>query len=322
LRVAVNQTRRRLQAELQSYVALQGWGQVGLAKFLREQSLELDEIYRRSGRSGWTALRRDAGLLQSPDQPEDEYFGRRFLGLLHIDDPEQLDLLTKVADPSTEYRHLGKAEQQRLQMLAYQIDGNQNQIGLGEAFLGRLHASHDIREELNELGRVLQSKHTLMFHPIPGLEDTPLCLHAAYGSREILTAVEWLTPERRMPFKAGVLALHHRRVELLFVTLDKSAGFHDRIAYHDYAISTERFHWQSQNSAGPGTTAGKRYVDSPRNGWTFQLFVRQTKGAPYRACGPVELESHLGSKPMSIVWKLKVPLPARLFQEFSVLRGS
>jgi hypothetical protein len=104
--------------------------------------------------------------------------------------------------------------------------------------------------------------------------------------------------------------------------LDKSEGFHDRIAYHDYAISAERFHWQSQNSAGPETNAGRRYLGSPSNGWSFQLFVRSRKGDPYRACGPVTLESSEGAKPMSIVWQLTVPLAPRLFQQFSVLRGS
>jgi hypothetical protein len=67
--------------------------------------------------------------------------------------------------------------------------------------------------------------------------------HAAYGAREVLTAVGWLTAARRAPFQAGVLPLTSRKTELLFVTLDKSEGYHDRIAYHDYAISAERFHW-------------------------------------------------------------------------------
>lgn len=50
-------------------------------------------------------------------------------------------------------------------------------------------------------------------------------------------------------------------------------------------------------------------------------FVRRRKGGPYRACGPVTLERAEGTKPMSIFWKLFIPLPVRLFQEFSVLRG-
>lgn len=130
------------------------------------------------------------------------------------------------------------------------------------------------------------------------------------------------TTARRTPFQAGVLALQDRKVELLFVTLDKLEGYHERIAYHDYAISTECFHWQSQNSAGPETMAGRRYLESLANGWGFQLFVRRNKGNPYRACGPVMLENWEGEKPISIIWRLSVPLPIRLFQEYSILRGS
>jgi hypothetical protein len=67
--------------------------------------------------------------------------------------------------------------------------------------------------------------------------------------------------------------------------------------------------------------SGRRYLESPDNGWQFQLFVRSRKGEPYWACGTLALESAQGDRPMSIVWRLKVPLPVRLFREFSVLRG-
>jgi len=322
LRTAINQSWRRLRAELQSYVALRGRATVRLADFLREQAIQPDELYRNQGRSGWTALQRDAGLLTSPEGPEDEYFGHRFTDLLHCDDPEQVDLLLRFGEPTVSYQTLSERERLRLQVLAYQVDGQHHQTGSGEAFLARLSQSPEIRSELGELGGVLQARGNLRFRPVPGLSDVPLCLHAGYGIREIMTAVGSLTAERRTPFQAGVLALHNRKVELLFVTLDKSEGFHDRIAYRDYAISAKRFHWQSQNAAGPSTTAGQRYLESPGNGWSFQLFVRQSKGKPYRACGPVVLQTAEGEKPMSIEWKFDVPLPVHLFQEFSVLRGA
>ncbi|MEZ5643632.1 MAG: DUF3427 domain-containing protein [Burkholderiaceae bacterium] len=60
--------------------------------------------------------------------------------------------------------------------------------------------------------------------------------------------MRWLTASRRVPFQAGTLSLLSRQTELLFVTLDKSEGYHDRIAYHDYAISAECFHRQSQTA--------------------------------------------------------------------------
>jgi hypothetical protein len=121
-----------------------------------------------------------------------------------------------------------------------------------------------------------------------------------------------------------VLRLEDRQVELLLVTLDKTSGFHDRIAYHDYAMSPSRFHWQTQNTAGPDTDSGRRYLESDSNGWSFQLFVRVTKDDAYRACGPVKVVNRgdiSGDRPMSIEWTLEVPLPPRLFGEFSVLRG-
>ena len=320
LRKLVQQNWRRLQTELQAYAALRGRSAVRLATFLREQAIGLDELYRSQGRSGWTNLKRDAGLLATPPGAEDGYFGRRFGDLLHVDDPARTDLLLKVAEPGASYAPQGERERQLLQMFAYQVDGQTRQTGSGEDFLQRLRAHPELLAELGEIGEVLQSTSSLQQRAVPGLEDVPLCLHAAYGVREILTAVGWLTAARRTPFQAGVLALHERQVELLFVTLDKREGYHEKIAYHDYAISAERFHWQSQNAAGPETPAGRRYLESPGNGWRFQLFVRTAKGQPYRACGPVTLEQAEGSKPMSIHWRLEVPLPGPLFRAFSILR--
>jgi hypothetical protein len=322
LRKLVQQNWRRLRTELQAYAALWGRTDIRLASFLAEQAIELDDLYRSSGRSGWTNLKRDAGLLSTPAGSEDEYFGRRFGDLLHIDDPARTDLLLSLREPDAAYRARDERHRRLLQMLAYQVDAQQHQKGSGEDFLQRLQHHPEHTAELAELGGVLQARSSLPSQAVPGLEDVPLCLHAAYGIREILTALGWLSPSRRMPFQAGVLALHERKVELLFVTLDKREGYHERIAYRDYAISPELFHWQSQNSAGRQTPAGRRYLDSPGNGWRFQLFVRAAKGTPYRACGPVTLERAEGAKPMSIHWRLGVPLPGRLFGEFSILRGA
>lgn len=321
LRTLVQQNWRRLRTELQAWAALRGRTTLGLADFLHDQALELEDVYRSSGRSGWTALCRDAGLLVSEPGPEEDYFSRRFADLLHVDDPKRLDLMAALGNAAGQLPAADAVTAQGLQMLAYQVDGRHEQSGSGADFAARLARHPALCKELAELAALLQLRSHLVAQPLPGLEDTPLCLHAAYGVREVLTAVGWLTAERRVPFQAGVLALPARQTELLFVTLDKSAGYHDRIAYRDYAISAERFHWQTQNSAGPDTAAGRRYMQSPVNGWDFQLFVRPRPGDAYRACGPVTLESAEGNRPMSIVWRLQVPLPAALFRAFSVLRG-
>lgn len=319
------QSWRRLQTELLSLAALRGRGHVRLADFLTEQGLALEDVYRSAtgqGRSGWTQLKRDAGLLVCEPGPEERYFSRRAADLLHMNDPQRLLLLAKLPRLAADGGCADAREARLVQMLAYQIDGRHEQTGDAAAFLQRLAAHGPVTEELAELGQWLNASAMLADSPLPGLEDTPLVLHARYGIREILTAVGWLTAERRSPFQAGVLALPSRRAELLFVTLDKREGYHERIAYRDHAISTALFHWQTQHSAGPDTPAGQRYLDRSNQRWSFQLFVRERRGEPYHACGPVELDHAEGDRPMSITWRLGVPLPARLFRQFSVLRGA
>ena len=312
---------RRLRTELQTYAALRGNNEVVLADFLREQLLDLDDIYRNGSRSGWTELKRDAGLMVAEPGPEDTYFSRHLGSLRHLDDPRRLDVLRAVGMSSGADAKLLQKAASELQMLAYQIDGTPSQVGGPEAFMQRVAQNPAIGSEMAELADVLLSCSTLSFKPLPGLTDTPLCLHAGYHLREILTAVGYYTATQRTPFRSGKLALANRKTELLFVTLDKSTGYHDRIAYRDYAISAARFHWQTQNNAGPDNASGQRYIESRDNGWHFQLFVRTRKGEAYLACGPVVMESIEGDRPMSIVWRLEQPLPAKWFRKFSILRG-
>ena len=207
-------------------------------------------------------------------------------------------------------------------MLAYQVFPRITDRMTGKVFLERLDGYPHLREELGELADLLAARTELPDRPIPGLPaEWPLLLHGRYEIREILTAVEWLNESRRQPHQSGKVAIEDAKIELLFVTLDKAEGYHDRIAYHDYAISPEIFHWQTQNSAGPDTPAGRRYIESSGNGWRFFLFVRERKESSYAAIGPATQCSVEGDRPMSVHWKLEVPLPMDLFRSFSVLRA-
>ena len=325
LRNLINQNWRRLTGELISYASLSGDRNVRLANFLYDQGLNVEDIYRPSGNSGWSALRRAAGLTVSEAGPEEEYFGRRFAALLHSNDPE---LIASIAHAAKSPSGLldGNAEQEmRLQMLAYQVDGVASRVGSGRAFLERLKGNPSSIDELGQLAEVLEGRALPQSVPVPGLEWTPLCLHGHYRLNEILTAVGFLTAEKRPLFNTGVLRLKDRKVELMFVTLDKRSGFHESIAYHDYAVSPDIFHWQSQNSAAPTTGIGKQYLGSigvQPNGWQFQLFVRSDPDSAYLACGQVVFEESRGARPMNITWRLKIPLPAAAFSHFSVLRAA
>lgn len=317
IQALVGQSWRRLTLELQSYAALRGRANITLADFLREQRLELEDVYRTatgSARSGWTTLKREAGLLVDEGGPDEAYFSRRLASLLHLDDPERIETLAAIGGKGASGPDL------QTLMLAFQVDTGRTRATTAAGFRMKLEQHPFVRAELAELSAVLEARRALIPRKIPGLEELPLYLHASYGIREILTAVGFLNAVQQPAFNSGVLVLKARRIELLFVTLDKEEGFHAGIAYHDYAISADQFHWQTQNSAGPNTMVGKRYLESASNGWQFHLFVRARKSLPYRACGPVTALEVTGNRPMNIVWRLQEALPAQLFREFSVLR--
>ena len=325
LRNLIQQNWRRLIRELLVFVSLHGRSELTLARFLHEQALNLGDVYRNSGRSGWTALRRSAELLVGPEESEETYFGHRFSALLHVDDPEQIALMKALVHADASELAGDPRRALRLQMLAYQVDGTASRTGSGIAFLRRLQQNPHSLAELAELAEALEGNSQVRGTPIPGLEDLPLCLHAHYRISEILTAVGYLTAQQRKRFGEGVLRLPERKTELLFVTLDKRSGYHDAISYQDYALSHALFHWQTQNSCSPHTATGQRYLHSvgeERNGWTFQLFVRTDKDGGYLACGPVVLDHAHGSQPMNITWQLEKALPAAAFAQFSILRAA
>jgi superfamily II DNA or RNA helicase/HKD family nuclease len=325
LRKLIQQNWRRMTAELQAYASLKGAQNLTLAGFLHDQALNIGDIYRTTGNSGWTTLRRDAGLTVSETGPEEEYFSRRFAALLHTNDPAQLALMAKVGVVPLDKLDHGTRDALRLQMLAYQVDGTASRVGSGRTFAQRLQANANSAAEIGELARALEANALPQPMLVPGLNWSTLYLHGHYRLNEILTAVGFLTAERRPFFNTGVLRLKDRKIELMFVTLDKRSGFHETIAYHDYALSHELFHWQSQNSAAPTTAIGQQYIRSvgeQPNGWQFQLFVRVDQDSPYLACGPVTFQESHGERPMNILWKLEVPLPAAAFSQFSVLRAT
>jgi len=107
----------------------------------------------------------------------------------------------------------------------------------------------------------------------------------------------------RMP-QGGILMLKEQKRELLFVTLDKSAkSFSPSTQYRDYWISEELFHWETQAAASHMKASGKRYTESPGNGWRFFLFVREDTEGTYRFYGEVRMKSWEGDRPIGVVWE-------------------
>ena len=145
--------------------------------------------------------------------------------------------------------------------------------------------------------------------------------HAAYTRDEILAGLGHWTLDRRPDVREGVLHMPGTKTDAFFITLNKTAdAYSPTTMYEDYAISDQLFHWQSQSTTSVDSPTGQRYIRHRTMGYTPLLFVREYKqlanglASPYCYLGPAEYVSHEGSRPISIVWRLRQPMPARLLR--------
>lgn len=163
--------------------------------------------------------------------------------------------------------------------------------------------------------------------PFVELEDSfPLMIHSRYTRDQILVALGLSTINKMSHNREGVAQNRELNVEALFINLKKSEeDFSPTTMYDDYAINEMLFHWQSQNQTSSESPKGLSYINQEEKGKTILLFVREarqdadgfTQG--YVFIGPARYVEHEGSRPMSIKWELKEPMPHYLWKDAAKL---
>jgi len=145
-----------------------------------------------------------------------------------------------------------------------------------------------------------------------------LHLHASYTREQVTHAIGKGSFEKPWPSREGFVTVHDRKLDIFFADINKSeADFSPTTMYKDYALSPHLFHWQSQSRTSEDSETGKRYIHHQKLGYTPLLFIRNRNKlsnnltAPYFFAGPLVYHKHEGSKPMSIIWELEHPLPAK-----------
>ncbi|MDP9608462.1 hypothetical protein JOF35_000739 [Streptomyces demainii] len=170
-------------------------------------------------------------------------------------------------------------------------------------------------------------------YPIPLLGEhsgVPLAIHASYSREEILPALGQAELGGFLPgnFREGVKWCEGIQTDALLITLEKDdKDFSPQTRYKDFAMSPDRFHWESQNQTSASSPTGQRYQQHKARGSHVLLFVRRYKKTdiggpqPWMLLGPAEYESHEGSKPMGIVWRLQHELPADVWTYSAIAAG-
>lgn len=290
---------------------------LGRAPTIRETLEYLDTTLGEMLKRGlWSRLLNDAGLANAPVATDEARLAKGIRRFIHIDDPHQIRFLIAHLDGHTPADPLAERRRAMLHVTLWGVDG--------------ISMSNDEADErlrvnpsaLTDLKAVLEYRlHHTRTRPTELLPDLtgPLALHAEYTRDEALIGLGHWNLDRRPDLREGVLHIPDRKIDAFFITLQKTEeAYSPTTMYEDYAISDELFHWQSQNRTSADTPTGQRYIHHRERGYTPLLFVRERNllpgglAAPYAFLGPARYVSHEVSKPLSIVWRLRTPMPTRL----------
>ena len=286
-----------------------------IAEALEYLDTSLDELLKRGL---WSQLLADADLAESPADTDKDRLAKGLRRLCHIDSPVQIHRLRELLDGQ-----IATSEDDRrlLEMLHVTLWADQCQQWSLEDAMARLReneaAFHDLKTILE-----LKLQHAPALHAGRLADKSgPLDIHAQYTRDEILIGLGHWTMNHRPRMSEGVLHVSKTKVDAFFVTLQKTEEeYSPTTMYEDYLISHDQFHWQSQSNTSAESPTGKRYIEHQKLGYTPLLFVREVKklpsglASPYYYLGPCDHLSHQGSRPVSIVWKLRHHVPARIFR--------
>lgn len=288
-----------------------------LSAFLDQTGIGLETIY--TNRC-FTDILRAADLPTAAPGPAEAALRKALGRLLHIDDRERLETLRTLLVSPSDVGKLPERERRLWRMLLAQLMANAAPGDLELAAATELLWQHPaVVAELDQLFGVLLERVDHEHFRIPALPHCPLAVHARYTRIEIQAALGDGQGVKVPTWREGVRWLPGEQVDALLVTLDKSGGnFSPTTAYHDYAMTRELFHWESQSTTSAESTTGRRYRTHRANGSRVFLFARMTpRERDFWFLGDATYQSHEGSNPMAVVWRLDHPIPADLYPDLA-----
>ncbi len=317
------QSKLRIVQNIQSFSADTGLP-LSLVNFLEYYRLDIDDVYRRAS---WSRLCVEAGVRENFTDPDELQLTKGLRRLHHISDVKQIDcILDAMKEPQLNISTLPSLQHKRLLMFCFSLWGIKNLSNSLEENIHRINQNPTLRDELLELLEICKGK-IASVPPVQSMDfECPLEIHAKYTRDEILVALGHWNLQRQPTMREGVLHLPKLNADAFFITLNKAQKHYSPTTmYADYAISETLFHWQSQSTTSVNSPTGERYIKHRSNGHSILLFVRENRtnrnnlAEPYNFLGTADYVSHSGSRPISITWRLKSPIPAHLMRQTSRL---
>lgn len=298
-----------------------------LANFLNYYHLDIAEIYRT--KNSFARLCVTAGVKEDFDEPTEEIITKALPRICAIDSRRWIEFIADtLPEISTKTpADFTEKEQRMLTMLQFTIwQKSWEECGFTDMLDGfrQLAASPVMLNEVMDILYYNYDNIDFVDEPVDLGFDCPLDLYCTYSRDQILTAMDFMKPNT---VREGVKYLPEKKSDVLFVTLNKSEKqYSPTTMYEDYSIDETTFHWQTQSTVSPESATGVRYKTHRDTGNRILLFVREFKNgklgaSPYTFLGLADFVSATGSKPMSIVLKLKKPIPAKYLKKTNKLVG-
>jgi hypothetical protein len=214
-----------------------------------------------------------------------------------------------------------EADNRRLLMFYYTLFNEAPRQDLFKVFSAMKKHNPDLYDELEQLVDYTIRQVDHLPRSLDIEDHIPLELHASYSTNQVLAALGVHDLYTRQQFREGVKYIEDLNLDIFFITLKKtSKSFSESTRYEDYAINDRLFHWQSQSRTTVTSPTGQRYINMMENGSRVLLFVREDKTDSYgaaetfRCLGLADYVSHEGTAPISIVYRLREPMPLHVLR--------
>lgn len=296
-----------------------------LSSFIHYHHLELRQIYKTAC---WSRLCVLAGIRFQFHEPLEQTFTKAIYDFCQIDSARWIHFLIRILPTisAIEFSSLCVSEQRMFKMFYItlfkkpmkDIDAQEvkdNLTALDHSPVLKQEFIDMLKLRLEDLDLVGDDPHL----PYP----CPLEINCSYTRDQLFTALDY---DQAQNIREGVKWLPGIKTDVLLVTLNKSeAEYSLTTMYEDYSISPTLFHWQSQATTSEASATGQRYIHQDELGTHVLLFARQQKkdavnhsnAGIYTFLGPCHYQSHTGSRPMTILWKLEHAIPSKFLSSTS-----
>lgn len=292
-----------------------------LMNFLEYYQMTPYDFYGRTGNRSFYRLLVEAGLTKDFQYENEKAITKRLPYLLHLNSVRLLKFYLSFLED----RKINNDEEKLMVHMLYYTLYLKDPKSLGfQSIMEGINKVLDSTEMKEEILQIL----TYNYHHVELVEKslplpfaTPLRVHATYTTDQIFAALGYYEENQRPEFREGVKHLAEKKIDVFFITLNKSdKDFSSSTMYEDYAINEKLFHWQSQSRTSLQSETAQRYIHHKERNHKILLFVREYKvlngyASPFTFLGTADYVSHTGNKPISFVWELQEKIPGKLIAQ-------